>query len=52
MSPLFSIITVCYNAAADLRRTIGSVDAQTFRRFEHIIIDGASPSQIKVYMMR
>ena len=50
MSPLFSIITVCYNAAADLRRTIGSVDAQTFRRFEHIIIDGASTDDTPVVL--
>lgn len=42
MSPLFSIITVCYNAADDLQRTIASVDSQTCRLFEHIIIDGAS----------
>lgn len=42
MTPLFSIITVCYNAADDLQRTISSVDAQTFKSYEHIIIDGAS----------
>ncbi len=42
MTPLFSIITVCYNAAVDLSRTIASVDAQTFKDYEHIIIDGAS----------
>lgn len=42
MTPLFSIITVCYNAAGDLSRTIASIDAQTFKDFEHIIIDGAS----------
>ena len=42
MTPLFSIITVCYNAADDLSRTIASVDAQTCKDFEHIIIDGAS----------
>lgn len=42
MTPLFSIITVCYNAAVDLSRTIASVDSQTFKDYEHIIIDGAS----------
>ncbi len=42
MSPLFSIITVCYNAADDLQRTILSVNSQTCRQYEHIIIDGAS----------
>ncbi len=42
MTPLFSIITVCYNAADDLARTIASVDSQTFTQFEHLVIDGAS----------
>lgn len=40
--PLFSIITVTYNAAATLPATIASVDGQTYRDFEHLIIDGAS----------
>lgn len=42
MNPLFSIITVTYNAAATLHPTLRSVAAQTFRDFEHLIIDGAS----------
>lgn len=42
MTPLFSIITVCYNSADNLTETIASVDSQTFQRYEHIIIDGAS----------
>ena len=40
--PLFSIITICRNAADNLARTIASVDSQTFGDYEHIIIDGAS----------
>ncbi len=40
--PLFSIITVCYNAEATLGRTLASVDSQTFTDYEHLIIDGAS----------
>lgn len=40
--PLFSIITVCRNAAHNLQKTIDSVDAQSFKDYEHIIIDGAS----------
>lgn len=40
--PLLSIITVTYNAAATLPTTLRSVAAQTFREFEHLIIDGAS----------
>lgn len=40
--PLFSIITVCRNAAATLETAIASVAAQTFRDFQFIVIDGAS----------
>lgn len=40
--PLISIITVCYNAAGTVERTLDSVDAQTFGNYEHLIIDGAS----------
>lgn len=42
MAPLFSIITVCYNSARQLEQTIASVDSQTCKLYEHIIIDGAS----------
>lgn len=41
-TPLFSIITVTYNAAETLPRTLASVKEQTCRRFEHLIIDGRS----------
>lgn len=37
-----SIITITYNNAEGLLRTIQSVQAQTFRDFEHIIVDGGS----------
>ena len=37
-----SIITITYNNAEGLRRTIQSVQTQTFRDFEHIIVDGGS----------
>jgi glycosyltransferase involved in cell wall biosynthesis len=37
-----SIITINYNNASGLRKTIESVKAQTSRDFEHIIIDGGS----------
>lgn len=42
MNPLFSIITVTYNAASTLPPTLRSVGEQTCRLFEHIIMDGAS----------
>jgi glycosyltransferase involved in cell wall biosynthesis len=41
-APLFSIITISYNAADALRRTIDSVNAQTWADVEHILIDGGS----------
>ena len=37
-----SIITINYNNAEGLRRTLDSVGAQTYRAIEHIIIDGGS----------
>lgn len=37
-----SIITITYNNVEGLSRTIQSVKSQTFRDFEHIIVDGAS----------
>lgn len=37
-----SIITITYNNAEGLRRTIQSVQSQTFHDFEHIIVDGGS----------
>ena len=42
MNPLFSIITITFNAARELPATLDSVKAQTFSDFEHIIIDGKS----------
>lgn len=41
-APLFSIITVTYNAAATLERTMRSVAAQDCDDYEHIIMDGVS----------
>lgn len=42
MEPLFSIITVTYNAAETVGRTLESIDSQTFKLYEHLIIDGRS----------
>lgn len=41
-TPLISIITITYNAASTIEPTLMSVASQTFRDFEHIIVDGAS----------
>lgn len=40
--PLISVITITYNAAETLPLTMESVAGQTFKDFEHIIVDGAS----------
>lgn len=40
-----SIITINYNNAEGLCRTIQSVQSQTFRYFEHIIVDGCSTDE-------
>lgn len=42
MTPLFSIITVTWNAAAVIGPTITSVERQTSSDYELLIIDGAS----------
>ena len=37
-----SIITINYNNASGLRKTLASVAAQTYYNIEHIIVDGGS----------
>ncbi|RRD79992.1 glycosyltransferase [Alloprevotella sp. OH1205_COT-284] len=41
----FTIATVCFNAAAFLRRTILSVEEQDYAKIEHLIIDGRSKDE-------
>ena len=41
-SPRISIVTVTYNSAETLRRTMMSVIGQTYPPYEYIIIDGGS----------
>lgn len=43
--PVFSIITVTYNAAAVLERTLISVLTQSCKNIEYLIIDGASTDE-------
>lgn len=40
--PLISVITITFNAAETLPLTMESVAEQTFKDFEHIVVDGAS----------
>ena len=42
MNPKITIITICYNAADVLERTIQSVVGQTFEGLEYVIVDGGS----------
>ena len=37
-----SIITICYNSAATIEQTIGSVERQTYSDIEYIVVDGGS----------
>jgi glycosyltransferase involved in cell wall biosynthesis len=37
-----SVITVCFNSADTIKRTIDSVRAQTYDNYEYIVIDGCS----------
>ena len=41
-NPLISIITVCFNAEHHIEATLLSLKQQSFKNFEHIVIDGAS----------
>lgn len=42
LQPVFSVITVTYNAAQTVEKTIKSVLEQTYERLEYIVVDGAS----------
>lgn len=45
MNPVFSIITVSYNAADHIESTILSIAGQTYDKIEYIIIDGDSTDE-------
>lgn len=42
MTPLISVITVTYNAGNLIGRTLDSLKNQSFKDFEHLVIDGNS----------
>jgi len=42
LAKILSIITINYNNAKGLKKTMDSVEAQTWQEFEHIVIDGNS----------
>lgn len=45
-NPLFSVVIPAYKAAAFIRRTLGSVFAQTERDFEVIVVNDGSPDNM------
>lgn len=49
-APVLSIITVCFNAGEELRRTVESVLPQTWRQFEYLVVDGDSADGTKPYL--
>lgn len=50
--PLISVITITFNAAGTLPVTMESVAEQTFRDFEHIVVDGASTDDTIMHARR
>lgn len=44
-TPLISIVTITYNAGKTVVPTLESIAEQTFRNFEHIVVDGASDDE-------
>jgi len=42
LAPAITVITVVYNCAATIGHALISVQAQTWPRVEHVVIDGAS----------
>ena len=41
-NPLITVITVCFNSAKTIEKTLQSVLSQTYSNYEYLVIDGAS----------
>lgn len=46
VAPYVSIVTPVFNRALTMPRTIASIEAQTYRNFEYIIVDDGSTDDI------
>jgi putative colanic acid biosynthesis glycosyltransferase len=51
-APLFSVITICFNNVAGLRKTQLSIESQTCTDYEWIIVDGNSSDGTVEYLNR
>lgn len=51
VGPLVSIITITYNRADLIHRCIESIQKQTYRNYEHIIVDGNSDDNTEDVIM-
>lgn len=50
--PFFSIITASLNNADTIEATLASISSQSFRDFEHIVIDGRSTDETSAILAR
>ncbi len=48
--PFISIVTITFNCINDLRKTVLSINSQTYTNYEHIVIDGNSQDLTKEYL--
>ena len=50
MQQRISVITVCFNNLEEVKTTCQSVDKQTVKPYEHLIVDGSTNNEIEDYL--